>query len=110
MHCRDRSHEKDLTEGFREDSMDRLESQRSWPKPITQRYQLRSESPNQDDDHEIQEHISLQYDLIRKRSIVSFAQSKYKIGKPMVCETRTKEERRASEQQTMPRDHCGVLF
>jgi hypothetical protein len=36
MLCCDRSHdEKDLTEGFREDSIDKLESQRSWPKPIT---------------------------------------------------------------------------
>lgn len=90
--------------------MDKLESQRSWPKPITQRNQSRSELPNQDENHGVQEHVSLQYDLIRERSIVSFAQSKYKIGKVMVCETRTKEERRASEQQAVPRGHCGVLF
>jgi hypothetical protein len=79
--------------------MDKLESQRSWPKPITQRNQSRSELPNQDENHEVQEHVSLQYDLIRERSIVSFAQSKYKIGKVMVCETRT----RKSEEQASSR-------
>ena len=90
--------------------MDKSESQRSRPKPITLRNQSRSESPNQDESHEMQENFSLQYDLIRERSIISFAQSKYKIGKVMVCETRTKEEQRASEQQTVPRGNCGVLF
>ena len=90
--------------------MDKLESQRSWPKPNIQRNQSRFESPNQDENHEVQEHISLQYDLIRERPIASFAQSKYEIGKVMVCETRTKEERRASEQETVPRGRYGVLF